>query len=65
MAEQDIFERLLVLRAFQQKPLGVRIGHAVAECDVQSEGHLVNEVVVVAFAAPVVVTGEEHAPAAV
>ena len=58
---QQILESLLVLGSVEEEPVGPRVADAVAEDGVQPERHLVDEVVHVAFQAPVVVAGEQDA----
>ena len=65
MPEQVIFELLLVRRAAGQQPVGAGVTDAVAEQQVQSPSHLVDEIVHIAVERAVVIAREEHLPAIV
>ena len=62
VVEQVALEVLLVARAVEDQPVGLRVAEAVGEGEVEPKGNLVDEVVVVGLTAAVVVAGEEHPP---
>src|SRR3954468_8067225 len=62
MHQVEALENLLVQRAVEHQPVRLRIIDAVAECDVESPGDLVDEIVHVIFEAAIVVAGEDDAP---
>ena len=58
MVEQVSLEILLVPGAVEDQPAGTRITEAVREGEIESEGDLVDEVVVIGLAAAVVIASE-------
>ena len=62
VVEQVALEILLVAGAVEDQPVGLRVAEAVGEGDVEPEGNLVDEIVVIGLAAAVVIAAEEQAP---
>ena len=55
------FELLLVVRAVEDQIVRARIADAVAENEIETEPHLVDEVIHIAFQTAVVIAGEVEA----
>src|SRR5579859_1839798 len=62
VSPNKIFERLFVSCAVHKQPPGFWITHPIAERDVQSEGHFVNEVIHITLQASVVMACEKQPP---
>src|SRR5205809_673066 len=62
MYTQVVLKSLLIFRAAENQPAGLREANSVTEEGIQSPGNFVDEIIHVAFQAAIVVAGEEHAP---
>src|SRR5207244_9168135 len=62
MYTQVVLKSLLIFRAAENQPAGLREANSVTEEGVQSPGNFVDEIIHVAFQAAIVVAGEDHAP---
>src|SRR5256886_15280730 len=62
MYTQVVLKSLLIFRATENQPAGLREANAVTEHGIQSPGNFIDEIIHVAFQAAIVVAGEDHAP---
>src|SRR5207302_10643441 len=62
MYTQVVLKSLLIFRATENQPAGLREANAITEDGIQSPGNFIDEIIHVAFQAAIVVAGEDHAP---